>query len=137
MAEENKSQLISEAELIEAINADSIISVSLGAGQPQKNVKLSTLASVVAGLIGIKGFQATLANQTANLLYAPKKNTSGVLIAFNTNDVTKYWFGLYNFVLNSKPTMSKISGTASVNNTNDVGTVVFNDTSLNKFILMY
>ena len=51
MAEENKSQLISEAELIEAINADSIISVSLGAGQPQKNVKLSTLASVVAGLI--------------------------------------------------------------------------------------
>ena len=52
MAEENKSQLISEAELIEAINADSIISVSLGAGQPQKNVKLSTLASVVAGIIG-------------------------------------------------------------------------------------
>ena len=91
----------------------------------------------MAGLIGIKGFQAALANQTANLLYAPKKNTSGVLIAFNTNDVTKYWFGLYNFVLNSKPTMSKISGTASVNNTNDVGTVVFSDTSLNKFILMY
>ena len=91
----------------------------------------------MAGLIGIKGFQAVLANQTANLLYAPKKNTSGVLIAFNTNDVSKYWFGLYNFVLNSKPTMSKISGTASVNNTNDVGTVVFSDTSLNKFILMY
>lgn len=54
MAEQNKSQLISEAELIEAINADSIISVSLGAGQPQKNVKLSTLASVVAGIIGVK-----------------------------------------------------------------------------------
>lgn len=53
MEETNKSQLISEAELIEAINADSIISVSLGAGQPQKNVKLSTLASVVAGLIGL------------------------------------------------------------------------------------
>lgn len=51
MAETNKSQLISEAELIEAINADSIISVSLGAGQPQKNVKLSTLASVVAELL--------------------------------------------------------------------------------------
>ena len=33
--------------------------------------------------------------------------------------------------------MSKISGTASVNNTNDVGTVVFSETSLNKFILMY
>ena len=104
-----------------------------------ETVKISKadLASVVAGLIGIKGFQATLANQTSNLLYAPKKNTSGVLIAFNTNDVTKYWFGLYNFVLNSKPSMCKISGTASVNNTNDVGTVVFNDTSLNKFILMY
>ena len=52
MAEENKSQLISEAELIEAINADSLVSISLGAGQPQKNVKLSTLASVVAGIIG-------------------------------------------------------------------------------------
>ena len=56
MAEQNKSQLISEAELIEAINADSIISVSLGAGQPQKNVKLSTLASVVAGLVGLNDF---------------------------------------------------------------------------------
>ena len=87
--------------------------------------------------MGIKNFQSTIATQTANLLYAPKKNTSGILIAFNTDDVTKYWFGLYKFVLNNKPTMSKISGTASVNNTNDVGTVVFSDTSLNKFILMY
>lgn len=59
MAETNKSQLISEAELIEAINADSIISVSLGAGQPQKNVKLSTLASVVAGLIGNASYSKT------------------------------------------------------------------------------
>ena len=53
MAETNKSQLMSEAEIIEAINADSLISVSLGAGQPQKNVKMSTLASVAAGLIGV------------------------------------------------------------------------------------
>lgn len=51
MAETNKSQMLSEAEIITAINADSLISVSLGAGQPQKNVKMSTLASVVAGLI--------------------------------------------------------------------------------------
>ena len=87
--------------------------------------------------MGIKNFQSTIASQTANLLYAPKKNTSGILMAFNTNDVTKFWFGLYNFELNSKPTLNKISGTASVNNTNDVGTVVFSDASLNKFILMY
>ena len=40
MAEENKSQLISEAELLEAINEDTLVSISLGAGQPQKNVKL-------------------------------------------------------------------------------------------------
>ena len=52
MAETNKSKLMSEAEIIEAINSDSLVSVSLGAGQPQKNVKLSTLASVVAGLMG-------------------------------------------------------------------------------------
>ena len=51
MAETNKSKLMSEAEIIEAINSDSLVSVSLGAGQPQKNVKMSTLASVVAGLI--------------------------------------------------------------------------------------
>lgn len=51
MEEVNKSQLISEAELIEAINADTLVSISLGAGQPQKNVKLSTLATVVAALI--------------------------------------------------------------------------------------
>ena len=52
MAETNKSKLMSEAEIIEAINSDSLVSVSLGAGQPQKNVKMSTLASVVAGLMG-------------------------------------------------------------------------------------
>ena len=51
MAETNKSKLMSEAEIIEAINSDSLVSVSLGAGQPQKNVKMSTLASVVAGII--------------------------------------------------------------------------------------
>lgn len=51
MAETNKSKMMSEAEIIEAINSDSLVSVSLGSGQPQKNVKLSTLASVVAGLI--------------------------------------------------------------------------------------
>ena len=60
MAEENKSQLISEAELIEAINADTLVSISLGAGQPQKNVKLSTLASVVAGFMGNPGGTKTL-----------------------------------------------------------------------------
>lgn len=52
MAETNKSKMMSEAEIIEAINADTLVSVSLGEGQPQKNVKLSTLASVVAGIIG-------------------------------------------------------------------------------------
>lgn len=65
MAETNKSQLISEAELIEAINADSIISVSLGAGQPQKNVKLSTLASVVAGLLSIPSGKRAFSYQTS------------------------------------------------------------------------
>ena len=51
MAETNKSKMMSEAEIIEAINSDSLVSVSLGSGQPQKNEKLSTLASVVAGLM--------------------------------------------------------------------------------------
>ena len=50
MSEANKSLMLSEAEIIEAINSDSLISVSLGAGQPQKNVKMSTLATVAAGL---------------------------------------------------------------------------------------
>lgn len=53
MAETNKSKMMSEAEIIEAINADTLVSVSLGEGQPQKNVKLSTLASVVAGQMNI------------------------------------------------------------------------------------
>mgnify|MGYP003532072404 FL=1 len=53
MAETNKSQMLSEAELIEAINANTLVSISLGKGQPQKNVTLSTLATVVAGIIGI------------------------------------------------------------------------------------
>ena len=91
----------------------------------------------MAGLIGISRFGACIVNSAANVLYAPKKNTSGILIAFNTNDVTKYWFGLYKFELNSNPTMNKISGTTTVNNTNGLGTVVFSDTSLDKFILMY
>ena len=71
MAEQNKSQLISEAELIEAINADSIISVSLGAGQPQKNVKLSTLASVVAGLFPFVKFATTTSYNDANKILSP------------------------------------------------------------------
>ena len=57
MAETNKSKMMSEAEIIEAINADTLVSVSLGEGQPQKNVKLSTLASVVAGGIVRKTYQ--------------------------------------------------------------------------------
>ena len=51
MEETNKSQMLSEAELIEAINANTLVSISLGKGQPQKNVTLSTLATVVAGII--------------------------------------------------------------------------------------
>ena len=57
MAETNKSKLMSEAEIIEAINSDSLVSVSLGAGQPQKNVKMSTLASVVAGKIQYRRYR--------------------------------------------------------------------------------
>lgn len=53
MAETNKSQMLSEAEIIEAINANTLVSISLGKGQPQKNVTLSTLATVVAGILGI------------------------------------------------------------------------------------
>lgn len=73
MAETNKSKLMSEAEIIEAINADSLVSVSLGAGQPQKNVKMSTLASVVAGYIGTfsqsnKGTLAASGTKTIEVL---------------------------------------------------------------------
>ena len=63
MSEANKSLMLSEAEIIEAINSDSLISVSLGAGQPQKNVKLSTLASVVAGLLPSAGFSCQVYDQ--------------------------------------------------------------------------
>ena len=88
MAEENKSQLISEAELIEAINADSIISVSLGAGQPQKNVTLSTLASVVAGVISpLKIIQApsSIDDTATGLYYFNKSSTTGTFpnLTFN------------------------------------------------------
>lgn len=70
MAETNKSKMMSEAEIIEAINSDSLVSVSLGSGQPQKNVKLSTLASVVAGIMSdyklfpfmLRGYLTTDAN---------------------------------------------------------------------------
>lgn len=81
MAETNKSQLISEAELIEAINADSIISVSLGAGQPQKNVKLSTLASVVAGLLPTAGFTCQVYDQYVTA-------SSPAIIDVSSNKVT-------------------------------------------------
>ena len=74
MAETNKSQMMSEAEIIEAINADSLISVSLGAGQPQKNVKMSTLASVAAGLMGfsdLKVKRVSYANPPASVSFGP------------------------------------------------------------------
>lgn len=59
MSEANKSLMLSEAEIIEAINSDSLISVSLGAGQPQKNVKMSTLATVAAGIVHKKAVFTT------------------------------------------------------------------------------
>ena len=86
MAEENKSQLISEAELIEAINADTLVSISLGAGQPQKNVKLSTLASVVAGLLPT----ATQSEQGA-MSPNDKRFTEGVTIYNTTIQSEETW----------------------------------------------
>ena len=47
MAETNKSGLISSAEVIEELNADTLISVAAGAGEPQKNAKLSSFASAL------------------------------------------------------------------------------------------
>ena len=83
MAETNKSQMLSEAEIIEAINQDSLISVSLGAGQPQKNVKMSTLASVAAGLF----FKGTVSD--ANVKESCLCITSNSCL--NTpNDMTNY-----------------------------------------------
>ena len=101
MAETNKSQLMSEAEIIEAINADSLISVSLGAGQPQKNVKMSTLASVAAGLMGhggdyfkAKGTALGHADNLPNGCFLMKNAESGdgypaswgVIVSFKTGD---------------------------------------------------
>ena len=95
MAETNKSQMLSEAEIIEAINQDSLISVSLGAGQPQKNVKMSTLASVAAGLFplgtlnmpqlvyGFKGDLNTLSNTGC---YVIDSNYSGGLPSNRPSD---------------------------------------------------
>ena len=73
MAETNKSKMMSEAEIIEAINADTLVSVSLGEGQPQKNVKLSTLASVVAGVINT---DSTLKNKTLSSFQGDKATGS-------------------------------------------------------------
>ena len=77
--------MLSEAEIIEAINQDSLISVSLGAGQPQKNVKMSTLASVAAGLMPV-------ASQYKNGLMPAsycKYNSGGQ--ALNFNDCRELW----------------------------------------------
>ncbi len=94
MAETNKSQMLSEAEIIEAINKDSLISVSLGAGQPQKNVKMSTLASVAAGLIGglfkHRGNDVDANSQLESGLYQNASNCPsyyGMLLVFNSGGV--------------------------------------------------
>lgn len=47
MTETNQSGLISSAEVIEELNADTLISVAAGAGEPQKNAKLSSFASAL------------------------------------------------------------------------------------------
>ena len=94
MAETNKSQVMSEAELIEAIDADTLVSISLGAGQPQKNVKLSTLATVVAGLINFPfKYRSEIKNANEALtsgiyrIYGVAENAPtfsfGVLVTFN------------------------------------------------------
>ena len=46
------SDLLSNAQQVTSVDGNSIIPVASAAGQPTRNVKLSTLASVVGGLIG-------------------------------------------------------------------------------------
>lgn len=85
MSEANKSLMLSEAEIIEAINSDSLISVSLGAGQPQKNVKMSTLASVAAELIPfpfINGVTADVSSLSKSGLYAYNDATMNTALGY-------------------------------------------------------
>ena len=45
------SDLISNASLVSTLTGDAVVSVATGVGQPQKNIKLSDLATVVAGML--------------------------------------------------------------------------------------
>ena len=50
------SDLISNASLVSTLTGDAVVSVATGVGQPQKNIKLSDLASVVAGMLGVTDY---------------------------------------------------------------------------------
>ena len=84
MAETNKSQMLSEAELIEAINANTLVSISLGKGQPQKNVTLATLATVVAGIIRDEMLQVGVSINTLEGLNAGLTSSSRRVVFFAT-----------------------------------------------------
>ena len=118
MAETNKSELMSKAEIIEAINADSLVSVSLGAGQPQKNVKLSTLASVVAGLIGkasvseegIMPLGYAFGTSTRTIAKDEVYEVGGVNGLFLFQDIASY--GHWHIMFKAKDTLINLSNKA-------------------------
>ena len=71
----NSSDLISNAELVSTLTSDAVVSVSTGVGQPQKNIKLGNLATVVSELMGAyTRFRAV----TQNNIYSIEVDLNGL-----------------------------------------------------------
>ena len=99
MAETNKSKMMSEAEIIEAINADTLVSVSLGEGQPQKNVKLSTLASVVAGVMNINKLYPFMPLGNVSVSEIDMLKGSGIYEVYDPTNTIDGWTAYGNIIV--------------------------------------
>lgn len=126
------AQLISQAGQVESLASDGLVSVSTGAGQPQKNMELAKFADSLGSSVplqqtseqvSITGLYArtsdgkmveltkeSVASVVAGLI--PELSFAGTIMDGNLDDYTKKgrWFVPSNSSINGKPTFASSNG---------------------------
>lgn len=80
--------------------------------------------------MSLRGIKAYSRNNIGALLYPQEYNIQqavGIMIAYDSNNNSKYWIGCFSFKLNDHTTLNKIAATIDVVATNNQGTVQFSD----------
>lgn len=93
----------------------------------------------MAGLLNLQGIKAYSRNNVAAVLYPQEyylQQAVGIMIAYDSNNNSKYWIGCFSFKLNERITLNVIANTVDVVATNNQGTVQFSE-SLDRFLVIF